>query len=132
MQNSQLKPAYNTQIGTEEGQFFTLQYSSNTSRYRLLQSHLDSFEQQYGLQSQVVGGYAGYGSEENYDIMRQNKLVHMRSLTTFTKSKSASIKNDHFSPQNLYYNSKDDYYICPMGSKMQLVDKNTRTTRNDL
>ncbi|MBK8632633.1 MAG: hypothetical protein IPN72_03290 [Saprospiraceae bacterium] len=32
MQNGQLKPAYNTQISTE-GQFITLQYSSNTSRY---------------------------------------------------------------------------------------------------
>ncbi|MBK7633392.1 MAG: hypothetical protein IPJ13_03175 [Saprospiraceae bacterium] len=38
-----------------------------------LEAHLDGFEQQYGKQSKEVIADAGYGSEENYEMMEQNK-----------------------------------------------------------
>jgi transposase len=130
MQNGQLKPAYNTQISTE-GQFIThFSIHQTPADTTTLESHLDSFEQQYGLQSQVVVADAGYGSEENYDIMQQKQIDPYVKFNYFHKEQKRKYKNDPFSPQNLYYNSKDDYYICPMGQKMQLVDKSTRTTRN--
>src|SRR5690606_25095983 len=65
MQNGQLKPAYNTQISTEE-QFIT-HYSIHQSAgdTTTLKDHLEGFEENYGSQSDVVVADAGYGSEEN-------------------------------------------------------------------
>lgn len=69
MQNGQLKPAYNAQISTEE-QFIThysiYQTAGDTTT---LESHLNGFESAYNKQSKDVIADAGYGSEENYEMM---------------------------------------------------------------
>ncbi len=66
MQNGQLKPAYNTQISTEN-QFIThVSIHQTPGDTTTLTSHLDSFEEAYKKQSVEVVADAGYGSEENY------------------------------------------------------------------
>jgi hypothetical protein len=59
MQNGQLKPAYNTQISTDN-QFIT-HYSihQTTVNTTTLEEHLNGFEQQYGKQSKEVIADAG-------------------------------------------------------------------------
>ncbi|WP_222852119.1 transposase [Olivibacter sp. SDN3] len=74
MQNGQLKPAYNTQISTEE-QFITHYSIHQTSTdTTTLEDHLDSFEDQYNRQSDVVVADAGYGSEENYEMLESKNI----------------------------------------------------------
>ena len=74
MKNGQLKPAYNTQISTEE-QFITHYSIHQTPRdTTTLKSHLDGFEEQYNKQSKEVVADAGYGSEENYEEMEKKRL----------------------------------------------------------
>src|SRR5690606_3629130 len=74
MQNGQLKPAYNTQISTED-QFIT-HYSIHQTAgdTTTLAKHLDGFEQQYEQQSKTVVADAGYGSEENYVLMEAKAI----------------------------------------------------------
>src|SRR5690606_41323089 len=74
MQNGQLKPAYNTQISTEE-QFITHYSSPQTSTdTTTLKEHLDSLQDQYKRQSYVVVADAGYGSEENYAMLESTGI----------------------------------------------------------
>src|SRR5690606_3074761 len=74
MQNGQLKPAYNTQISTEE-QFITHyiihQHSGDTTK---LKDHLEGFEENYGSQSDVVLADAGYDSEVIYEILESKEI----------------------------------------------------------
>jgi hypothetical protein len=73
MQNGQLKPAYNVQIGTEN-QFivnYTLHQSPNDMP--VLKDHLEDTKEQlasigYPLPKRASAD-AGYGSEENYDYL---------------------------------------------------------------
>ena len=66
MKNGQLKPAYNTQISTEN-QFITHYTIAQTSTdTTTLINHLETFEQTYTQKSKEVIADAGYGSEENY------------------------------------------------------------------
>jgi len=128
MKNGQLKPAYNTQISTEE-QFIT-HYSIHQTPgdTTTLKSHLEGFEERYNKQSKEVVADAGYGSEENYEFLEQNEIEAYVKYNYFHKEQKRSFKNNFFLTQNLYYNAQDDYFVCPMGQHMTKVGQGKRTS----
>jgi hypothetical protein len=38
------------------------------------------------------------------------------------------IKNNPFLPQNLFYNAEQDFYVCPMGQRMENIGQGKRTS----
>lgn len=126
MKNGQLKPAYNTQISTEE-QFIT-HYSIHQTPgdTTTLKSHLTSFENQYNKQSKEVVADAGYGSEENYEFMGKNEIDAYVKYNYFHKEQKRAFKNNIFLTQNLYYNAQEDYFVCPMGQHMTKIGEGKR------
>jgi len=130
MQNGQLKPAYNTQVSTEE-QFIT-HYSLHQTAgdTTTLKTHLEGFEEILGTQSEVIVADAGYGSEENYELLESQGIEAYVKYNYFHKEQKRNQKNNPFLVQNLYYNSEEDFYVCPMGQKMELVGKGTRESSN--
>ncbi len=130
MQNGQLKPAYNTQISTEQ-QFIT-HYSihQTTTDTTTLEQHLNGFEQQYDQQSSEVIADAGYGSEENYELMEGKNIEAYVKYNYFHKEQKRKQKNNPFLVQNLFYNVEQDFFVCPMGQKIKHVGKGKRTSAN--
>lgn len=130
MQNGQLKPAYNTQISTED-QFIT-HYSIHQTAgdTTTLEAHLNGFEQQYGKQSKEVIADAGYGSEENYEMMEQKQIEAFVKYNYFHKEQKRTQKQNPFLVQNLYYNEEKNFYVCPMGQKLEHVGKGKRKSIN--
>lgn len=130
MQNGQLKPAYNTQISTDN-QFIT-HYSihQTTSDTTTLEEHLNGFEQQYGKQSKEVIADAGYGSEENYEMMEQKQIEAYVKYNYFHKEQKRAQKQNPFLVQNLYYNESENYFVCPMGQKLTHTRQGERKSRN--
>lgn len=130
MKNGQLKPAYNIQIATEN------QFITNLGIYRragdtaALPSMLDDFKIAYGKQSREVIADAGYGSEENYEFMENNHIEGYVKYNYFHKEQKRGWKKDPFARQNLYYNKEKDYFICPMGQKLQNIGQ--RKNKSDL
>ena len=130
MQNGQLKPAYNTQISTEN-QFIThVSIHQTPGDTTTLESHLNSFEQQYQKQSKELCADAGYGSEENYEMLENKGIAAYVKYNYFHKEQTKKQKENPFLPQNMFYNSKEDYYVCPMGQKMTKVRIGKRTSSN--
>ena len=130
MQNGQLKPAYNTQISTEN-QFIThVSIHQTPGDTTTLEEHLNSFEQQYQKQSKEVCADAGYGSEENYEMLENKGVVAYVKYNYFHKEQKKKQKENPFLPQNMFYNSKEDYYVCPMGQKMTNVGIGKRSSSN--
>ncbi|QNL52600.1 IS1182 family transposase [Olivibacter sp. SDN3] len=130
MQNGQLKPAYNTQISTEE-QFITHYSIHQTSTdTTTLEDHLDSFEDQYNRQSDVVVADAGYGSEENYEMLESKNIEGYVKYNYFHKEQKRNQRNNPFLLQNLYYHKEQDFYVCPMGQKMEFAGKGIRKSTN--
>jgi hypothetical protein len=130
MQNGQLKSAYNSQISTEN-QFirhvFIHQTAGDTTT---LESHLEGFEQAYDKQSKAVVADAGYGSEENYQMLETKQITGYVKYNYFHKEQKRKMKNDPFLIQNLYYNAQEDYYVCPMGQHMTKVGEGKRVSSN--
>jgi len=130
MKNGQLKPAYNPQISTEN-QFIT-HYSIHRTPgdTTTLKHHLESFEQLHNKQSKTVVADAGYGSEENYEFLEKNDIEAFVKYNYFHMEQKRKFKNNIFLPQNLYYNSEQDYFVCPMGQHLTKKGVGTRISDN--
>lgn len=130
MNNGQLKPAYNAQLSTEN-QFIThVSIHQTPGDTTTLESHLEGFESSYHKQSDVVVADAGYGSEENYELLEKKKVIAYVKYNYFHKEQTKKIRENPFLVQNLYYNSILDFYVCPMGQRMYKIDEGIRTTDN--
>lgn len=130
MKNGQLKPAYNAQISTEN-QFIT-QYSihQTTADTVTLASHLESFEHQYQTQSEEVVADAGYGSEQNYELMEGKGIVPYVKYNYFHMEQKRKQQSNPFLVQNLFYNAQEDFLVCPAGQKLTLWKQAERTSTN--
>jgi len=130
MQNGQLKPAYNTQISTEQ-QFIT-HYSIHRTAgdTTTLEGHLEGFRQQYGTQSREVVADSGYGSEENYELLESRDIAAFVKYNYFHKEQKRAYRNNPFLQQNLFYNKEKDFYVCPMGQRMEKYREGRKLSGN--
>ena len=121
MHNGQTKPGYNLQIATENQ--FIVDYSlfPNPADTKTLIPFLESFKERYCKMPATVVADAGYGSEENYHFMSEQKIDAYVKYNYFHKEQQPKFKPDPFKSENFYYNKEHDYCICPMGQKMQRV-----------
>lgn len=130
MQNGQLKPAYNIQISTEN-QFIThISIHQTPGDTTTLESHLDGFEKTYEKQSKEVVADAGYGSEENYEILKNKEITPYVKYNYFHKEQKRTMKNNPFLAQNLFYNAEKDFFVCPMGQRMENIGTGKRISSN--
>ena len=130
MRNGQLKPAYNPQISTEN-QFIThVSIHQKPNDTTTLESHLDGFEKAHKKQSKEVVADAGYGSEENYEMLENKEITAYVKYNYFHKEQKRKMKNDPFLVQNLFYNKEQDFYVCPMGQRMENIGTGKRTSSN--
>lgn len=136
MRNGQLKPAYNVQISTADQ--FVLHYTlhQNPTDFHTLKPHVESFELLYTTAPEVLTADAGYGSEENYDYLQQKKIETYVKYNTFDKEQGlAKTKKkrklaDVFNKNNLYYNAQEDFYVCPMGQRMDKITEQIKTNQS--
>ena len=128
MLNGQLKPGYNVQISTEN-QFITNFgiYQRPTDTLTMI-SYLESFKTRYGIQSEEIVADSGYGSEENYGYMFSNGMTPYVKYNMFHVEQRRGYRNNPFRVSNLFYNPDDDFYVCPMGQKMEFIRQEKRYT----
>ncbi len=128
MKNGQLKPAYNAHISTEN-QFITHASIHQTpGDTTTLSIHLDGFQQAYNQQSDTVVADAGYGSEENYELLEQQQIAAYVKYNYFHLEQKQKISNNLFLAQNLFYNQAADFYVCPMGQPMEKTGSSKRVS----
>lgn len=127
MNNGQTKPGYNLQIGTE-GQYMTnFGLYPNPGDTLTLPSFLTLGMARLGRLPQIICADSGYGSEENYEWMEKNGIQAFVKYNYFHKEQHRPFKNDAYRIENLYYNEKEDYFVCPMGQHMQFIGCKTAT-----
>lgn len=130
MKNGQLKPAYNPQISTEN-QFIThVSIHQTPGDTTTLKSHLESFEEMYSKQSHEIVADAGYGSEENYEMLESKGVEAYVKYNYFHKEQKKKMKNNPFLAQNLFFNKEHDFYVCPMGQRMENIGQGKRFSTN--
>jgi len=122
MRNGQLKAAYNWQISTSNQYIVNYDIYQNPGDTLTLPDHLEQYANLYNQHPDTVVADAGYGSEQNYTLLENkeiNAFVKYNYFHKEQKSKGRIKPKDDFRPEHLYYNEKDDFFICPMGQKME-------------
>jgi transposase len=122
MKNGQLKPAYNTQISTNNQIITNYTIHQNPGDPKTLKSHFESFKEEYGFLPSEVTADAGYGSEENYEYLEKNNVDAYVKYTYFDKEQKEKEKaKPVFHVDNLYYNKEQNCFYCPIGQRMDFI-----------
>ena len=119
MGNGQLKPGYNVQISSEDQ--FVLNYTvhPNPTDTLTLPLHIEDFEQNLEVRPETLTADAGYGSEQNYEVMAQKQIEAYVKYNYFDKEQHGSRSSFH--GDQLYYNVQLDHLICPIGQHMHNI-----------
>lgn len=118
MLNGQLKPGYNVQIGTENQ--FILGYSlhQRPTDTRCLKPHLEKVKSALGKLPGTVIADAGYGGEENYAYLEEERLKAVVKYSTYHKEKSKKWKLNISKVDNWSYDEASDTWQCPGGQTL--------------
>ena len=121
MNNGQTNPGYNLQIATEN-QFITnfALYPNPTDTLTFIPFE-EMFFSRYSRFAKTAVADSGYGSEENYRFMDGNGTEAFVKYNYYHKEQKPRYKPNPFHPESLYYNRKEDYYVCPMGQHMNRI-----------
>ena len=74
MQNGQLKPGYNVQISTSNQFIVNYTIHPNPTDTITLKAHLEQHEASFGKTLKNITADAGYGSEENYELLKSKDI----------------------------------------------------------
>jgi len=129
MRNGQLKAGYNLQVATEGQYALAYDIYPNPTDTRTLIPFLDTIEEKYFTLPAYVVADAGYGSEQNYnDIINNRQRVPLITYGQYRKEKRKKYKEDPFNPANWPYDKTNDRYTCPND---QLIPYQYDTYRTD-
>ena len=121
MNNGQTKPGYNLQIGTENQFILDFKLFRSPGDPLTMIPFFNSFKNRYNTLPKTAVADSGYGSEENYEFMDKSGIEAYVKYNMFHKEQRMHYEPNPFSSQALYYNCKDDYYVCPMGQHMNRI-----------
>lgn len=128
MLNGQLKPGYNVQISTEEQYVLNYTLHPNPTDTLTLPAHIEDFTEQLQTHPQTLTADAGYGSEQNYQLLEQEGIEAFVKYNYFNKEQQGKI--NEFAADNLFYNADEDYVVCPMGQHMQNIGTSKQVNKN--
>jgi len=130
MKNGQLKAGYNLQVATEGQYVLAYDVFSNPTDTRTLIPFLDHIEENYFELPEYIVADAGYGSEQNYeDIIENRNRTPLITFNQYRKEKKKKHKENPFHVDNWEYNEEEDAFICPNGKKVPFSYVSTRTDR---
>ena len=91
MQNGQLKPGYNVQISTEDQYVLNYTLHPNPTDTLTLPTHVEDFNEQLQTLPQTLTADAGYGSEQNYEVLEQQGIEAYVKYNYFDKEQQGKI-----------------------------------------
>lgn len=131
MRNGQLKAAYNVQISTSNQFIVNYTLHPNPTDTTTLKLHLQQHKASFGMSPKALTADAGYGSEENYELMAAQEITAYVKYGLFDQQQGKKYGKKHpFAPGTLHYDQQGDRYICPMGQSMDFIGEAKRETSN--
>lgn len=129
MENGQLKPGYNIQVSSSNQYVVDYTVHLNPTDTTTLIPHLDQLREDYDLQPAELTADAGYGSEQNYEELEKRGITGYVKYGSFDRDQHEATRAKRpFSAEKLYYNEAGDYFICPMGQRMDNAGTEIRKT----
>lgn len=126
MKNGQLKPGYNIQFSTSDQYVVNYSVHQTTNDVNTLKDHLKSHHALHQSYPNTLTADAGYGSEENFELLTELNIDGYVKYTSFDKDQQG--KEEPFKSENFHYNKELDCFYCPMGQQMKRVKESKRRT----
>ncbi|RKL61318.1 IS1182 family transposase [Thermoanaerobacteraceae bacterium SP2] len=130
MKNGQLKPGYNVQIGTENQFIVGYSIHQRPADTGCMIPHLKHVEKVLGKLPENIVADSGYGSEENYDYLKEHGIGNYVKYNYFHAEQKNFFKNNKFRMENLPYNEIKDEFICPWGKRLKYAYTKKTVTEN--
>jgi transposase len=131
MKNGQLKAGYNVQISSNNQYIINYSIHQKPTDTTTLPEHIETYKGKYNQRPEVIVADAGYGSEENYQYMEEEKIEAYVKHNYFDKEQKKEKEDKNpFATEKLYYNADQDCYYCPMGQKMESIGQTNRLSEN--
>jgi len=127
----ELRPGYNPQVSSENQFVVAVSVGQNASDSVCFPVHLQKIKdrgEQFTPDNYI--GDAGYGSDENYDLLEKCQISNYLKYPLFHKEQGAKHKENIFHADNLLYNEGEDYYTCPDQRKLIYKETIERTSIN--
>jgi transposase len=131
MGNGQLKAGYNVQISTNEQYIATYSVHQNPADTNTLPEHVAGFIADFHTTPDSITADAGYGSEENYQLLEAQEVVAFVKHNQFdANQKKTTPPQDVYDRNNFTYNEHHDTCTCPAGNAMVRTGSHENTTAN--
>ena len=130
MRNSQLKPAYNLQIGVEGEYIVGVDISNERSDQLTLIPFLEKLDEKLPKKFENIVADAGYESEENYVYIEEHGQTSYIKPQFYEKQKTKKFKLDISKRENMEYDSENDEYICALGRRLKKIGLIKRTSKS--
>lgn len=121
MRNGQLKPAYNVQLSTHNQFIVNYSLHHNPTDTKTLIPHLEQHQQLYNSLPEVQVTDAGYGSEQNYEYLKQKGITAYIKPSDFDRKQKRNHQPNPFALDQLEYDAATGTLLCPAGKRMQHV-----------
>jgi len=127
MKNGQLKAGYNVQVATEGQYALAYDIFPNPTDTRTFIPFLDTIEKDFFELPEYIVADAGYGSEENYmDVVENRGCTPLITYNQYCKEKKKKFKEDPFNTANWAYDKEADTFTCPNGRSLRFIHPSTR------
>ena len=121
MGNAQLKPGYNVQTGVDSEYIVAADIFQDRNDVWTLVPFLETMENNLGYRYPSVTADSGYGSEEAYTYLREQKQKPYIKPQSYEKWKKRSFRQDISKRENMEYDEAADTYTCHAGKKLKPV-----------
>ena len=130
MQNGQLKPGYNVQLGIEAEYIVGVDVSSDLNDTHALLPLVRRMEEKGGIKHQDVTTDSGYETEETYSGMAERGQTAYITPQNYEKSKKRSFRQNAYLWENMPYDEEKDCFTCPAGKKLRFSGSRKRKTKS--
>ncbi len=130
MQNGQLKPGYNVQLGIEAEYIVGVDVSSDLNDTNALLPLVRRMEEKGGIKHQDVTTDSGYETEETYSGMAERKQTAYIKPQNYEKSKTRSFRQNAYLWENMPYNKERNSFTCPAGKELCFSGERKRKTKS--
>lgn len=134
LQTGQLKPGYNILLSSENQFIINYSVHQNANDASCYISHTDACLELLESQGLPIftnaNGDSIFGTEENYEYLEKHMIGNFLKYPSFHPEQKKKYKENPFLQSNLYYNEQEDFFVCPMGQKLEYVETQKRQRKS--
>lgn len=128
MKDGRLLPSYNAMITTSGQYVLNVTVGQNPADTALFIPHMKQYNKSVGNYPETIVGDAGFGSEENYAYLEENRIENYLKYNTFYREEKSKFTDSKHAKDRFRYEEEKDRYICPEGRELPFVEEQTVVT----